>query len=252
MSLRYISSPGEPVYDVVERRHVDAPGARDEADLPGVFTTIYRTNRWGSPETRSGPGSERPRMKHVVGRLDALIRELGVRSVLDAPCGDFNWMRDVALEGVHYVGGDVVGDLVSDNARRYAGPGRTFRQLDFTTDALPQVDLILCRDALVHFSYHHVARALTRFKDSGSRYLLTTTFPQTRENVDITTGWWRPINLQLEPLALPAPLLLLPDDDSDDFYDDKALALWRIDQLPRFDTPAGPAPGGSVARLPVP
>ncbi len=39
--------------------------------------------------------------------------------------------------------------------------------------------LILCRDTLVHFSYQHAFAGLKHFHDSGSRYLLTTTFPQT-------------------------------------------------------------------------
>lgn len=75
------------------RRYVEVSDARDEANLHDVFTDIYRTNRWGSDETRSGPGSELLRMKRVIAQLGELNRDLGVSSVLDAPCGDFNWMQ---------------------------------------------------------------------------------------------------------------------------------------------------------------
>ncbi|MEV3906694.1 class I SAM-dependent methyltransferase [Streptomyces canus] len=232
MTPRYLSNPGEPVYDVDARRYVDVSDARAEADLPDVFTDIYRTNRWGSDETRSGPGSELQRMKQVIGQLGSLIKDLGVRSVLDAPCGDFNWMQHVDLHGASYLGGDVVTELITANRADHPGPGREFQLLDFTAQPVPRVDLIVCRDALVHFSYQHVVEALTRFRESGSRYLLTTTFSRTPANTDIVTGWWRPIDLCKEPFGLPEPLRVIGDDESDDFYDDKALALWDLRQIP--------------------
>jgi hypothetical protein len=214
------------------RRYLETSDAPVEPDLHDVFTDIYRTNRWGSDETRSGPGSELQRMKRVIGRLGELIKELDVHSILDAPCGDFNWMRYVDLHGADYLGGDVVAELVEANRARHRAPGRDFQLLDFTTQPVPRVDLILCRDALVHFSYQHVVEALTRFRESGSRYLLTTTFARTPANTDIRTGWWRPINLCLAPFGLPEPLRVIGDDESDDFYEDKALALWDLGQVP--------------------
>lgn len=219
------------MYDVVERRYIDVSELHDDADLNAVFTAIYRTNRWGSNETRSGVGSERSRMKQVTDELDKLIDVLGIESMVDAPCGDFNWMQDVGLDRVRYTGCDIVGDLISANSARYGGPTRSFQVLDFTVDHVPCADLILCRDALVHFSYQHVFAALKQFHDSGSRYLLTTSFQDTPANVDIATGWWRPINLERSPFDLPVPVRTLPDGESDDFYDDKVLALWDLRAL---------------------
>lgn len=232
MTPRYLSNPGEPVYDVDARRYVDVSDARDEADLHDVFTDIYRTNRWGSDETRSGPGSEVQRMKRVITQLGELVRDLEVRSVLDAPCGDFNWMQHVDLHGADYLGGDVVAELIEANRVSYGGPRRDFQLLDFTAQPVPCVDLILCRDALVHFSYQHVVEALTRFRESGSRYLLATTFSRTRANTDIVTGWWRPINLSRPPFELPQPLRVIGEEAFNDLYDDKALALWDLRQIP--------------------
>lgn len=205
------------------------------ADLNAVFTAIYRTNRWGSDETRSGTGSERARTRGIAAELGVLIRDLGIRSVLDIPCGDFNWMQDVSLDGVRYSGYDIVADLITGNLARHGGPGRSFRVLDFTADPVPKADLgadlILCRDALVHLSYQHIFAALKHFHDSGSKYLLTTTFASTQENVDIGPGWWRPINMQRSPFNLPEPLRMLADGESDDFYADKVLALWDLQAL---------------------
>jgi hypothetical protein len=220
---------------VVQRRHIDVSELNEGADLNAVFTAIYRTNRWGSDETRSGTGSERARTRGIAAELGVLIRDLGIRSVLDIPCGDFNWMQDVSLDGIRYAGYDIVADLITDNLARHGGPGRSFRVLDFTADPVPKADLgadlILCRDALVHLSYQHIFAALKHFHDSGSKYLLTTTFASTQENVDIGAGWWRPINMQRSPFNLPEPLRTLGDGESDDFYADKVLALWDLQAL---------------------
>jgi hypothetical protein len=226
-----IYNPGEPPYDVEKRRHIKVPDLDYDADLNAVFTTICRTNRWGSAETRSGQGSERSKMKQVTAELGELIRELGITSVVDAPCGDFNWMQDVDLAGASYWGCDIVADLISANSARHRGPGRTFRVLDFTTEHVPHADLIVCRDGLVHLSYRHIFAALKNFHDSGSRYLLTTTFPDTRENEDIDTGWWRPINMQIPPFNLPLPLRRLSDKESENYHFDKVLALWDLRAL---------------------
>lgn len=233
MAYRYVHNAGEPTYDVKERRHINVSGLSDDADLSALFTQFYRINRWGSDETRSGTGSERSRMRQVVRDLNRLIRDrdFGIQSVLDAPCGDFNWMQDVRLDEIDYLGCDIVEDLIEVNSAKHGGWTRNFKKLDITADAVPKVDLILCRDALVHFSYKHVFAALSNFRASGSRYLLTTTFLKTKENVEIGTGWWRPINLQRPPFSFPEPEEMLPDGESDDHYEDKVLALWDLRAL---------------------
>lgn len=232
MAHRYLHNAGEPAYDVEERRHINVSDVTDDADLDALFTRFYRTNRWGSAETRSGPGSERARTEQVVRGLGKVLRDFGVRSLLDAPCGDLNWIRDVDLAGIGYTGCDIVEDLIAFNTARHGGPGMTFRKLDITVDPVPRADLILCRDALVHFSYRRMFAALANFRASGSKYLLTTTFTDTEKNSDIHTGWWRPVNLQLPPFSFPEPKEALPDD-SDHNYRDKVLALWDLQALPR-------------------
>jgi hypothetical protein len=61
----YLQVAGEPVFDVQRRRYLldTVPGVRVQqaAPMAQVFQTIYRRNKWGSVETRSGAGSERDR-----------------------------------------------------------------------------------------------------------------------------------------------------------------------------------------------
>ncbi|HEV7932068.1 MAG TPA: class I SAM-dependent methyltransferase [Actinomadura sp.] len=232
----YVQVPGEPVFDVRRRRYLrdSANGASQEHAPPmaEVFDTIYRRNKWGSPETHSGAGSERGRVQWLQRSLEFLLARLGTRSLLDAACGDFNWLREVRLSGIDYVGADIVADMVRANRARYEAPGRRFVVLDVTRDALPPVDMIMCRDCLVHLSDADLAAALGNFARSGAAYLLTTDYVATEENLDIVNGWWRPVNLGRPPFDLPPALLQLPDADSDDLYPDKVLGLWRIADWP--------------------
>ncbi|MEZ0257093.1 MAG: class I SAM-dependent methyltransferase [Chthoniobacter sp.] len=199
--------------------------------MAAIFTEVYRENAWLNPESRSGPGSTIERGRIVQTGLERLIAKLGVLILLDAPCGDFNWLQHAPLTGVHYLGVDVVHELVAENTRRHGQAGREFRLADITRDALPACDLILCRDALVHFSDEDVWRALRVFQQSGSRYLATTTFPAQSRNEPIPTGSWRPLNLELAPFRFPPPFLAVTDGCPHPGYTDKLLAVWQLEDL---------------------
>src|SRR5579885_1138281 len=64
-----------------------------------IFSEIYRSNQWGASESVSGLGSELSATERVREELPKIVREFGVRSMLDIPCGDFHWMRQVDLSG---------------------------------------------------------------------------------------------------------------------------------------------------------
>lgn len=199
--------------------------------MAAIFTEIYRCNSWQSDESRSGPGSTVERCRIVWDGLETLIAKLGIRSLLDAPCGDFNWMKEAPLTGLRYVGVDVVHELIEENTRRHGRVGREFRQADITRDSLPTCDLILCRDALVHFSDEDVWKAVRVFQQSGAPYLATTTFPAQVRNEPIPTGSWRPLNLEQAPFHFPPPFVAVTDGCPHPGYTDKLLAVWRLADL---------------------
>jgi len=58
-----------------------------------VFAEIFQRNAWASRESVSGTGSELGRTYHLRRELPVVLSELNVRSLLDLPCGDFNWMQ---------------------------------------------------------------------------------------------------------------------------------------------------------------
>jgi hypothetical protein len=126
-----------------------------------------------------------------------------------------------------------VPELVGANQQKYGSPTATFINLDISRDEIPAVDLILCRDCLVHFSLEDAVNAIRNFKRSGSNYLLTTTFIRFPANVDIQTGDWRQINLEVAPFSFPKPIALIDEKctHTGGIYADKHLALWRLEDI---------------------
>ena len=67
------------------------------AQMEATFAPFYTENRWGDPESVSGPGSTLTRTSKLRSELPVFWKEIGARTLLDAPCGDFNWMKDTRL-----------------------------------------------------------------------------------------------------------------------------------------------------------
>jgi SAM-dependent methyltransferase len=193
-----------------------------------AFSEIYRHNRWGSAESLSGPGSELAATQAIRHALPPLLQRLHVKTFLDASCGDFHWMSQVDLSAVHYIGIDIVASVVAQNQQRHAAPNRTFLQGDIVTGTLPPADLVLCRDCLMHLTFAEIRAALLNLCRTGAPHLLLTTFPGTTRNADIGHGGWWPMNLQIAPFNLPAPLELWPEDPPDEEARQlrKSLGLW--------------------------
>ena len=211
----------------------------DEHDRTSLFRRIFEENRWGNNESVSGEGSNLERTAVLRSELPALLTRHGVRSILDAPCGDFFWMKELALDGIGYIGIDIVPEIIAQNVDLYASPQRVFKLGDLVEEPLPAADLILCRDCLVHFTYAETRRALDNFRRSGATWLLTTTFTGRRDNHDITTGDWRPINLEHAPYGFPPPVAVINErsDEVDEelgAFPDKSLGLWRLADLPSW------------------
>jgi hypothetical protein len=196
-----------------------------------VFSEIYRVKYWGDNESISGVGSSLDETRSLSQRLPQLFSDYKIQSMLDIPCGDFYWMQHVDLSSLKYIGADIVQQLAVENNRKYQKPNITFTKLDLTSDPLPQVDLIFCRDCLIHLAEDKVFAALKNIRRSNSKYLLTTTHIDSTSNKKIITGDWRPINLEIAPFNLPKPLLYISDFKMKSMKD-KTMALWRIGDLP--------------------
>ena len=58
-----------------------------------TFTEIYTENLWASAESKSGTGSELRNTEVLRQELSVLLKKYKIQSMLDIPCGDFNWMK---------------------------------------------------------------------------------------------------------------------------------------------------------------
>jgi hypothetical protein len=238
-AIRYFMTKNPAVLQKLKKRLVRKTPARmvnwyrrtfKNLDAGTIFTTIYDRKLWGGNGSVSGPGSEPSQTGTLIKELDRLFERMDIRSLLDVPCGDFNWMQKVDLAKIDYLGGDIVAALIAANKKKFP---RHFAVIDLLRDALPAKDLILVRDCFVHLSYREIFQALRNIKKSGCKYLLTTTFTDCRTNKDIFTGNWRKLNLQEKPFDFPDPILVINENCSEGNGNnrDKSMALWEIGAL---------------------
>lgn len=195
-----------------------------------VFKRAYVNQAWGSSESGSGRGSEIGATKDLQAYLPELFRRLDIKTVLDAPCGDWNWMRVVDLSSVEYIGIDVVDTVVAENTRKYARSNVRFLRADLTKEPLPTADLILCRDCWIHLSYQDISEMLENFRKTNATWLLVSDSPSVENNVNKFTGiHWRHINLSLPPFCFPPPKERRKDHYE---FEPFQISLWRMSELP--------------------
>ena len=133
--------------------------------------------------------------------------------------------------------------MILYNQAHYTNDQRSFRQADICLTPCPKVDLILCRDCLVHLSFDNIWQILLNFRRSQSSYLLATTYPKhTHNDHSIFVGdstnklsAWRALNLQIYPFDLPKPLELIDEQYMENGQmTDKSLGLWLLNDIDRI------------------
>jgi len=201
-------------------------------DLKKRFSRIYRENIFGGGVSRSGEGSDLVQTEIIRREIPLLLKQLGARSLLDAPCGDWHWMQKTELGVDEYIGVDLVEEMIDLNNKQFGNDHVRFESLDLTRDALPRVDVIFSRDCLVHLTSADTLRIIENFKRSGSRYLLTTTFTDRSKNNELagSHAFWRPLNMQAAPFNFPKPIALINEGCTEERgkYRDKCLGLWEL------------------------
>jgi hypothetical protein len=178
------------------------------------FTWIYKNNYWGY-ESVSGTGSTITYTENIRQELPKLISKFDIKSILDAPCGDFGWMKILLPKlNVSYIGADIVKEMIESHKEKYQNESIKFIALNLITDKFPTSDLMICRDCLFHLSYEDIQSVLVNFVNSDTTYLLTTTHKNTYnfKNTDIKTGDHRVIDLFSHPFNFPQNPLARIDD----------------------------------------
>lgn len=191
-----------------------------------IFERIFRKNLWQSLESVSGKGSEIIATQDILSNLPILLQKYNIKTILDAPCGDFNWIKHLAYKFDKYIGIDIVEEIIANN-KQYENNNTIFNVGNILNCYIPNVDLILCRDCFIHFTYKQIYASIKNFKKSQAKFILLTTY-DIDTNHDIPTGQYRKINLLIPPLNFPKPLEVIREYPSND---NKYLALWKLEDL---------------------
>lgn len=162
----------------------------------------------GLPETACGYGSTLAATETLREALPLLLARLGIDVLLDAPCGDCNWIGKVDLGSCHYIG-------IDNSAKHLATARENFwgadlRTVDIVSGELPKADAVLCRDFLQHLPVGRALAVLRNFLTTGARWFLLTSHDYD-ENGDTTLGGFSPYNLTLPPFGFPPPLESIED-----------------------------------------
>ena len=211
-----------------------------------TFFHIYKQGKWGkgvditnSGVQRSGPGSSLNAAQEANGILHTIINSLKLKlgkqtiKLLDVPCGDFQWMHRFlqTRNDIMYTGMDIVPDLISRHKNNFknASSWRFILQDAVKTRLNEPYDIILMRHVIQHLPYNDIMDMLAHASNSGSKYLLATTFPGHKSSGDLLEpGGFRRVNLQIPPISLTPPLCI-HKDGTDEFHGDQGyLGLWQL------------------------
>ena len=182
----------------------------------------------GQNAPRSGPGSNMTRTAALRAALPRVFAQYGVKTLLDAPCGDWFWMQTVDLTGIDYIGADISGSLIEENTARFARDGVRFLHLDITSDPLPASDMLLCRDCLFHLKFWLRWKFFDNFCRSDGRYLMLT-IDHVAENERVrSNGGFKQFNPMAAPFNLPQPLEMIAETTRGQ---PRSLGIWTREQI---------------------
>ncbi len=174
--------------------------------LSDRFSYIYKKNYWDDLESVSGPGSSFKNSKKITKMLKNIIIKYKIKKIIDAPCGDCNWIKELFNnKKLEYLGVDIVPDLVKKNQSKFKKyKNVNFKILDITSAKLPKTDLIICRDFLFHLSFNDGKKFLKNLYKSDFKYLITSSHSNGTKNnfeniKDIESGDFRIINIFKKP-----------------------------------------------------
>lgn len=195
-----------------------------------IFSNIVNQGHWRANNTVCGNGSTMQYTDYLRKMLKGFLERHNIRSMFDAPCGDYVWMSETDLPAdFHYIGGDIVESLIEKNRQKH--PTVDFRVFDITQDVLPDVDLLFCRDCLIHFSHSDIRLVLDNIARSNIKYVMMTSYSQSN-NEDIQTGGFRGVDFYRAPYEFKVAI-----DSIEDWipgYAPRAMCLWSRETIRNY------------------
>ncbi len=196
------------------------------------FTAIHKKRLWSSKESISGTGSTLENTNELRSILPSLVDDYKIKEIVDSPCGDFNWFKEIIMDlDVSYFGVDIVEDLIEENSKCYSGEKVSFQVGNICEDNLPTGDLLIVRDCLFHLSHSDINRFLINILNLDYRFLLTSSFELNDdfENSDIISGGFRFIDITKKPYCFDENKILKKIDDDKNKGNKKLLMFHKND-----------------------
>tara|TARA_Y100000389_G_C17415546_1_gene493466 strand:- start:581 stop:1297 length:717 start_codon:yes stop_codon:yes gene_type:complete len=194
-----------------------------------IFTTIYKSKHWVQNSSllpkefisTSGHGSNINTKQHneLTFNFLELIKNYKINSILDMPCGDFLWIKNIIQNNkINYLGVDIVDELIANNKKLYQNKNINFEIsdiVDFKTSK--KFDLVLIRDLFIHIKNIDITKILYNLKLMNIKYVALNSY-MNEKNKDVIIGQHRKINLLIEPFNLKEPIYKFRDYEDDKFF----------------------------------
>ncbi|XP_023324800.1 uncharacterized protein LOC111698647 [Eurytemora carolleeae] len=206
-------------------------------------------NDWKNqiPESpKSGFGSTIEVTKNMRKSLETITnqlkKDLGKETIrfLDCPSGDMTWMPLFlrSRTDVIYSGYDLIPANIDMSKANFSKEPWVFKQFDMMKDRIEDsFDLVLNRHVSIHLGLLDSIQMFYNMMQSGSKYLITTTFPDVTvndplkySNQEVSGRSFHQVNLHLYPFHFPTPICINEDAPAENQH----LALWRISDLKVF------------------
>lgn len=124
----------------------------------------------GKIETFSGPGSMVINTENLISKFPEIFKKLNIKTMVDIPCGDFNFMQYIIKDDIDYIGIDISKNAIQ-RCKKYENSNIKFFQGDIIkNDIPPNKDLILCKDLTLHLSFEDIKTLLNNIVKSKCKY----------------------------------------------------------------------------------
>jgi SAM-dependent methyltransferase len=181
-----------------------------------VFGSIYSNNLWGYSDNPglpffSGEGSNHENTKEFVALVKDFIHEKNIQSILDVGCGDFRVGAQLCTPDLHYIGVDVVKELIEFNRNEFETQTVEFWVVDAVRDNLPNAELCLVRQVLQHLSNEQIMQVIPKLRKFRYVIILEHVLGEDEPNLDKKVGDHIRDNsgvyLDKPPFSLPAKVI---------------------------------------------
>ena len=194
-----------------------------------IFTSIYKSNHWvqngnllpSEFVSVSGHGSNigTDQYKQLVNNFTNIIDKYKINSILDMPCGDFLWIKEIVRnKDIDYLGIDIVDELIKNNNLKFKNEKNNFQSCDIVNfDNKKKFDLVLIRDLFLHIKNSDIIKIINNLKSMNVKYIALNSYDN-KENIDVNIGQHRKVNLLIKPFNLKKPIYSFKDYENDKFF----------------------------------